>query len=42
MPKTWRGGYWSESSRKWRGPRGGAKKEWRDQKYGWAKAKAKS
>jgi hypothetical protein len=42
MPKTWRGGYWSESSRKWRGPRGGAKKEWRDNKYGWAKAKAKS
>jgi hypothetical protein len=42
MPKTWRGGYWSENSRKWRGPRGGRQKEWRDQKYGKAKAKAKS
>jgi hypothetical protein len=41
MPKTWRGGYWSENSRKWKGPRGGAQKEWRDQKYGKAKDKAK-
>jgi hypothetical protein len=42
MPKTWRGGYWSENSRKWKGPRGGRQKEWRDQKYGNANAKAKS